>query len=114
MARSCLMAGAVLVTANLRDCCSSSRLCLFRGLFLPSLEFRQLLTMPWDGKCFRRLPTCGGYESVTVLFGSVLSLFRGVGTCPHSEWSEVLAHAPILSGQRCSLALALNSGGQRC
>src|ERR1700720_1553184 len=89
MARSCLMAGAGLLSAKFGDCCRSSRLCLFRGLFLPSLEFRQLLTMPWDGKCFRRLPTCGGYESVTVLFGSGLSSFRGVGTCPHSEWSEV-------------------------
>jgi hypothetical protein len=84
------MVGAVLTTANLHDCCGSSCLCLFQGLYLPSLEFQQLLTMLWDGKCFRWLPMYGGYESVTVLFGSVLISFRGVGTCPHSEWSEVL------------------------
>jgi hypothetical protein len=57
-------------------------------LFL-AVGFWQLLTMPWDGKRFRQLPTCGSYKSVTVLLRSVLSPFRGVGTCPHSEWSEV-------------------------
>jgi hypothetical protein len=38
MARSRLVVGAVLATANVRDCCDSSRLCLFRGLCLPSLR----------------------------------------------------------------------------
>jgi hypothetical protein len=38
MARSRLVVGAVLATANVRDCCDSSRLYLFRGLCLPSLR----------------------------------------------------------------------------
>ena len=42
----------------------------------------QLLAMPQDGECFQWLPTCASYEFVAVLFGLVLSSFRGVSTCP--------------------------------